>query len=776
MDKDRTAMIAAAAGEETAARLFSKEAGAAAPELSRRAAEGIGRLEGIGEDLKSRAAADLGEWLTASRFALYRPQLADLIRKERWDFLLDSFYQTIPFGTGGRRGPVGAGTNRINPYTIATSVMGHILYLRDRFPGEASGGPGALSVAVACDVRVFKDSAGRYDPGVFNPLMGLTSRDLARVAAQVYAARGVAVHILPEDSGEYISTPELSFLIRKLGARGGLNISASHNHPDDNGGKFYNDRGGQEIPPDDERMARMVEEVRDVELVDFDEAAAKGLIRFIDPPLRRSYVNLNLGLSLLPRARSAKVVYTPLCGTGRTTVGRVLEAAGFAVEGVPGQSDYDGTFAGVPFRIPNPEVPESMEKARALAEEKGADLVLSTDPDADRLGAMTPLPGGGWRFLTGNEIAALLARFILEERKKAGTLPSGGVLIKTEVTTELLARLAERFAVRCVGRLLVGFKYIAEMIRLMEEEGRIDGREASLADFIMGAEESHGLLVTPEIRDKDAAGGALLLAELVSRLKDGGRTLHGYLLDIYRSEGCHADVLVPLVMRGARGLAKIARIQDFFRAAPPREIGGLKVLDFVDHWDEKGVFGPIRSGTDRASRNVLVFHLEGGGRIAVRPSGTEPKTKIYVEVRSDPMQGAADGAVLAELDRLGEQARSLADDLTRRALAVVGETLPDFALRISGLVAVDDKKDFAERFLPELEEKTALVLDGRLAAADAESWVDERLAPFGKDPRGLVGRAFAIYVKGASAAAQRAGDGRREKVLETAEAIFTSSR
>jgi phosphoglucomutase len=772
MDVDRVLKITAAAGDVSAARIFSGKTGPVGEDLFRRIEEGIGGLEGIDSALKERAAANLREWLTAERFGAYLPQLLDMIEKERFDFLLDSFYQVIPFGTGGRRGPIGAGTNRINPYTVATSVMGHVLYLRDRFP---DAGPEGLGVVIACDVRVFNDSRGRYNPDLFDPLLGITSRDLARVAAQVYAAQGVCVHMLPADSDEYISTPELSFLIRKLGVQGGLNISASHNHPDDNGGKFYNAHGGQEIPPDDEKMARMVEGVTDVSLVGFDEAVAKGLVRFIGPDARQAYIDLNLALSLAPRARSARVVFTPLNGTGRTTVGRVLEAAGFSVDLVADQADFDGNFPNVPFRIPNPEVPESMEAACALADEKDADIVLSTDPDADRLGAMTRLPGGGWKFVTGNEIAAVLARFILGERRKAGTLSSSPVLIKTEVTTDLIAGIAESFGARCVGNLLVGFKYIGELIRQMEEEGRCGDLKADYADFVMGTEESHGLLVTPDIRDKDAAGGALALVELVSLLKNEGRTLHDYLLDIYREQGGYANALVPLVMEGARGVANIERIQDAFRRKPPTEIDGLSVENHVDHWDESGVFGPIQSETDRASRNVLVFRLAGGERVAMRPSGTEPKTKIYVEVRSDPMPGKSDAEVLDVLEDLGVRAQSLADDLTRKALAVIGEELPDFALRISGLVSVNKKKDFAENLIPELEERAAALLDGSLDRAGAKTWLDERLASYGKDPRGLVARAFGLYMAKALAAAENAGETQKKRNLEAQMEIFETS-
>jgi|GEM_PF-38690 len=769
MDLSTMQTIMAAAGDSAAAAVFEDRAGTIDPALVERAAQGILGLEGIKQEFLDQAVRNLRDWTTNDRFMVYRPLLRAMMTAERWDFLLDSFYQTIPFGTGGRRGPVGVGTNRINPYTIATSVLGHVLYLKDRFPDRAAT-PGGLQVVVAFDVRVFNDSAGRYDPKAFNPLLQITSRDLARVAALVYAAEGVTVHIQPVDAADYISTPELSFFIRKLKAQGGLNVSASHNHPDDNGGKFYNAHGGQEIPPDDELMARMVQKVTDVRLLGFDDAVSEGLVRFIDPALGRAYVDLNLSLSVAPGSRGTRVAYTPLNGTGKNTVGRVLAEAGFHVDLVAAQSDYDGNFPNVPFRIPNPEVPDSMDMARDLAVESGADLVLSTDPDADRLGALTPLPDGTWKFLTGNEIAALLTRFILDARQAAGMLKPSQVLIKTEVTSELISAMATSYGVQCVGHLLVGFKYIGELIRQMEEEGRCGELDAAYEDFLLGGEESHGLLMTPAIRDKDAAGGALLLAELVATLKEKGSSLYDYLLGIYADFGCYANALVPLVMQGARGVANIARIQDAFRADPPKEICGIAVQRFTDHWDEGGVFGPIRSGTDRSSRNVLIFRLEDGSRIAMRPSGTEPKTKIYVEVHSAPMPGVGRDAVLAELERVQAHAQELADDLTDKALAVIGERLSAYALRVSGLVSVDNKKHFAEAFVPELETKAAAVVAGDLDAEALDEWVDESLKPYGKDPRGLVADGMALYLGEQRKAA--GADRERLAILESMARLF----
>jgi phosphoglucomutase/phosphomannomutase len=336
------------------------------------------------EEIVAAALAHLEEWLTDERLVAYRPYVDKLIEGEQWEQLLDSFWRMIPFGTGGRRGPVGAGPNRINPHTISLSVQGHCQYLR-----EVIGLGGEISVVVAYDVRQFFDLRGRY-PGIEGVLTGLTSRDMARASAMTYAANGIRAYVVgpledgadgPVCTDRYISTPELSFLIRELGAAGGLNISASHNHPDDNGGKFYNRQGGQEIPPDDEALLQVVERVEDVKTMPYAEARSAGLIEFVPAALHEEYIALNT--ALCPTAsRSAKVAFTPLCGTGNTTVREALERLGFELVPVPEQSAFDGSFAAVRYRIGNPEVPDSMDLLEEVARANDCDVGFSTDPDA----------------------------------------------------------------------------------------------------------------------------------------------------------------------------------------------------------------------------------------------------------------------------------------------------------------------------------------------------------------------------------------------------------
>ncbi len=678
----------------------------------------------VDESFRSTALENIGRWLESEDLAAYRPQLEGMVEDGKWDLLLDSFYQVIPFGTGGRRGPVGVGPNRINPWTLATSIQGHSTWLaRRRRSGD-------LSVVIAYDVRRFQDARGLYRPDLPSPVLGLSSRDFAERAAGVYAANGVRVYMLPRGSGTYVSTPELSFAIRFLGADGGLNISASHNPADDNGAKIYNHLGGQEVPPHDEELAREVAGVTRVAQVSYEEGVERGLILPLGPEVHEAYVEANLARSLRREARSAHVVFTGLHGTGTTTVLEVLRRAGFRVDLEPTQAPFDGSFPEVPFGIPNPEVAQSMDRAVALAEELGADLVMACDPDADRLGLVVR-HGGGWRFINGNEMATLVVRYGLRAR----SWPRPPIVIKTEVSSSLIARVARAGGAKVVGHLLVGFKYIGEGLRLLEEVGSFYSVEGQLQDFLAGVEESHGVLVTPEIRDKDAAGGALWLAEAASLAKERGRSLVDELEDCWREVGYVRNTLVSTVMRGATGRSRIRAIQASIRENPPRQIGGLRVTAFHDRADPRGPFGRIRSGTDAASRDVLVFQLGETARVILRPSGTEPKNKVYAEYC-----GEAGEELEAAVPRVDAACRDLAEAFVQEMLSRVDIHLPRWALRVSGLVAVEQKQHFAEVLMPGLVQRI-----GR--GEPAEGWLDAELAAYGRDARGLVRPGVAAWLE-----------------------------
>lgn len=673
----------------------------------------------VPDSVRATALANLRTWWEQPEFAPYRPQLGRLIERECWALLLDSFYRVIPFGTGGRRGPVGIGVNRINPYTVTTSVQGHVDYLRRHH------GDGPLRVVVAFDCRIFKDLRGNYDAALPNPLLALRSRDFARLAAGVYGANGISVCTVGDDD-LLLSTPELSFAIRHLGAAGGLNVSASHNHPDDNGAKFYTDYGGQPVAPHDEEMAEAVAAVKSVRQMPFDDAVTAGLVNWWSAADHEAYLEASLARSVDRDARDAFIMYSPLNGTGRRTVHDVLEKAGFRVALVPGQADYDGEFPQVKYRIPNPEVPEALEVAVAEASRSGADASFATDPDADRLGVVVSTSQGN-RFFTGNEIGALLTAYVLEARTASGTLPRHGFIVKTGVTTELMTAIARAHGVSVIGDLLVGFKYVADVLETIARTGRYGEVEATPDDFLFAAEESNGVLVTPALRDKDAAGGALLLAERIAQLKREGKTLVDDLARIHDRYGYFAQGAYSLIMEGVIGLQRIEEMMSALRRQPPPVIVECGVVRTIDYWDERA-HGPIKSGTDRASRNVVALYFDRGLKITARPSGTEPKLKIYVEAGGD---GAADAEGKADIDRLVAEATL---QMAEHLLGTLDLRVPRHGLALSPLVSVENRIDFADRFLTELRAR----LDEGLTGPALEQWLEERLARYGKDGRFLV--------------------------------------
>ncbi len=722
---------------------------------------------------KDAALRNAALWLEDEALSGYLPYIQHLVQTENGALLLDSFWRVIPFGTGGRRGPLGAGPNRINPHTIALSVQGHCDYLRG-----VLGLSGEISVVVAFDVRQFFDLRGLF-PGVEGILRNLTSRDLARMSAVTYAANGVTAYVvgalenepgLPKNTVDYISTPELSFLIRELGCAGGLNISASHNHPDDNGGKFYNADGGQEVPPNDEKLLQTVDKVTAVRTIPYLEARQKDLIRIVPKALHDAYLEVNT--ALCPGAsRSARIGYTPLSGTGVTTVKQALEALEFDLHIVEEQAVPDGSFKAVQYRIANPEVPESMDRLRSMLKEKQCDIGFATDPDADRLGMLAPNGAGDFIFINGNEIGVLLIEAVLETRKKAGRLPTSPIFINTLVTSSLQRKIARAYGCQVVGDLMVGFKYMGDVLRNLEAHGVFppageeNGRDAvkgSIDDFVFTTEESHGYLMTPRVRDKDACGAAVFLAGFAGMLKDDGKTLMDFLNDIYRVYGYTASRLRSMVMEGIEGLERIGRIQRVLRDNPPQEIAGCKVVRFVDNWK---VGGPLKSSTDEAGRNVLLFELENVSgdpiRLVVRPSGTEPKTKIYVEVPSRESLGGVlldateaslrtvTSEALAEIKaRTDAEADRIAAEFVRFCLGkeVLGDafpTVPEESLLVSDLVAVEHKIRLITAVLPALVEQ----IEAEASEGAVKTWLQKALKPFGEDPLGLIRPAARAWLR-----------------------------
>jgi len=360
-----------------------------------------------------------------------------------------------------------------------------------------------------------------------------------------------------------------------------------------------------------------------------------------------------------------------------------LVAQGFRVVPVEEQMKPDGQFPNV-TQTPNPEVPVSMDRAVETAKRESADLVLSTDPDADRLGSMAPYSDQQWRFITGNEIAALLTHFKLTKLSEQGRLPASPIVVKTGVTTSLVTRIARHLRAQVVEDLLVGFKYIADVIWHLEQSGGFEDVRGTPADFVIGCEESHGILVTPQIRDKDAAGAAVLLAELALDQKRRGRSVVAYLDELARQFGYFRNEVVPVVMSGIEGKQNMARMMDRLRASPPKVIGDQPVTRVEDLRDENGPFGPVKGATDLAARNVLIFHLGAGGRITLRPSGTEPKAKAYVEVCSAPgASGTSADAWQRTCRDIDQLVLRLATDFLQQSLALVGLPMPKEGVRLS---------------------------------------------------------------------------------------------
>ncbi len=586
-----------------------------------RARAGFGTLSVSGKYVDT-AFKWLETWMTDGAFQEYVPQIEYLIESEKWDFLLDSFYQVIPFGTGGRRGLVGIGPNRINPWTIQSSAQGHSQYLTKQF-GEKAAQRG---VVLTFDVRKYTQQ-GIYDNARPNPIMNLDGLQLAIAAARVYAANGIKVYMFESAR----STPELSFAIRHLNAISGDMFSASHNLPTDNGKKVYDQYGGQLIPPDDQALVDEVTgNVTEIKSLEFEEAKQKGLVEIVHEALDNDYFDAVCAVSL-SRERDVKIVYSPLHGTGLTSVYPVLKKLGFEVSLDPQTSNLSGAFENVTFNIPNPEVIESFGISLPYAAEVNADILISTDPDADRIGVMAK-HNKDWQFLTGNEIGIILTNYVISKYASSGRLNPESTLIKTEVTTSLMQKIAEKNGVRSIGNLLVGFKYIGDIMNKIEVEGKIN-------DFIFGAEESHGYLTGNYARDKDAACAALWISEHAAELKKQNKTLLDDLNNIYATYGyCH-NYLTEIRLLGAKGMEQIGSIMDHLRSSVIESFGRFTVAEKFDRW--QGDPQPHLSKTDTSARNIIIYNIENltdtaSIKVTVRPSGTEPKVKMYFEVVGTP--------------------------------------------------------------------------------------------------------------------------------------------
>lgn len=519
------------------------------------------------------------------------------LQKENPDQLADAFYKDLEFGTGGLRGIMGVGTNRMNKYTVGMATQGYSNYLKQSFPDQE------VRVAIAHDSRN-------------------NSRFFAETTANVFAGNGIKVFLF--DSLR--PTPELSFAIRQLKCQGGVVCTASHNPKEYNGYKAYWTDGGQLVPPHDTNVIKEVEKIASVDNVKWSGNPEN--ITIIGRDIDESYIQMVKGLSVYPdiiqRQHDLKIVYTPIHGSGIKLVPEVLKRFGFTnVHIVKEQMEPNGNFPTVAY--PNPEEKATMSIGLKNAEELNADILLGTDPDSDRVGIGVKDNHRDWVLMNGNQTAVLAFNYIIEARKAKGIARPSDMVIKTIVTTYMIDRIAQHNAINCYN-VLTGFKWIAELIR--EKEGK--------ENYVIGGEESFGLMIGDRVRDKDAVSAVALLCEMAAYEKEKGRSLFEKLVDLYVQYGFYLEELTSITKKGMDGQKQIAAMMEGFRSNPPAIIDGSPVIELLDY--EKGVGKNL--ATDETweislpKSNVLQFILADDTKISARPSGTEPKIKFYFSVNA----------------------------------------------------------------------------------------------------------------------------------------------
>lgn len=534
-------------------------------------------------------------WLSDDFDTETRKQVQHLIDNNP-DELTDSFYRHLEFGTGGLRGVMGVGTNRMNKYTVGMATQGLANYVRKSFPGIRQ------KAAIAYDSRN-------------------NSRYFAGITAEVLAANGIEVYIFEDIR----PTPLLSFAIRHLQCHTGIMITASHNPPEYNGYKVYWNDGGQLVPPHDLNVIAVVQKIKSPAEVRFE--ADKSLIHTIGEEIDKAYIekakSLSLSQAAIRQYKDMKIVFTPLHGTAVRLVPETLKAFGFEnIIHVPEQDFPDGNFSTV--HSPNPEEPEALTLALRKAEETGADMVLATDPDADRVGVAVRDMKGDLVLLNGNQTASVLIHYLLNQWHIQGKITGNEFIVKTIVTSELLRDIANEYGVGCYD-VLTGFKYIAEVIRLLEGKKQ----------FIGGGEESYGYLVGDFVRDKDAVIACCFIAEAAAWAFSQGSSYFGLLLQLYCKHGFYKEKLLSVTKKGKAGAEEIAGLMNRYRTQPPSQLDGIPVVSLKDY--KTKVEKDLRSGAEKAielpSSDVLQFFLEDGSKITVRPSGTEPKIKFYFGIK-----------------------------------------------------------------------------------------------------------------------------------------------
>ncbi|MGN6802179.1 MAG: phospho-sugar mutase [Ginsengibacter sp.] len=534
----------------------------------------------------------INQWLSGDYDEETKESIKDLQQNDPGQ-LEDAFYKDLEFGTGGLRGIMGVGTNRMNKYTVGMATQGYANYLKQSFP--------EVKVAIAHDVRN-------------------NSRKFAEIAADIFAANGIKVFLFESIR----PTPELSFAIRTLGCQGGIVITASHNPKEYNGYKAYWKDGGQLVPPHDKNVIAEVEKIKSIDDVKWKGHSEN--ITLIGKDVDDAYLRMVKGLSVNPDAcikeHDLKIVYTPIHGTGIMLVPKALAEYGFDnVHIVQEQSNPDGNFPTVIY--PNPEEKETMSIGLKKAKELDADILLGTDPDADRVGIGVKDNHGNWVLLNGNQTALIVFNYLIEARKESGKAQPNDMVVKTIVTTDMIDKIAADKNITCYN-VLTGFKWIAELIR--EKEGK--------ENYVVGGEESFGLMIGDNVRDKDAISAVAMICEIAAVEKQKGRTLFQKLMDLYVKYGFYYEKLISLTKKGMNGSKEIADMMQGYRDNPPTEIAGSKVKEILDYQlqTKKDLFSDETGKIDLPKSNVLQFFLEDGSKISARPSGTEPKIKFYFSV------------------------------------------------------------------------------------------------------------------------------------------------
>ena len=541
--------------------------------------------------MEARVQAKIDQWLNSGIDEKSKKEIRSLSEEA----LTEAFYKDLEFGTGGLRGIMGMGSNRMNKYTVGMATQGLANYLHKVFPNET------IKVAIAHDSRN-------------------NSRFFAETTAAVFAANDIHVYLFET----LRPTPELSFAIRHLGCKSGVVLTASHNPKEYNGYKAYWEDGAQVTSPHDQNIIQEVRAIPGIHAVHFEANPDK--IKPIGKEIDEAYLNEALNLTLAPEAiknqSGLKIVFSPIHGTGITLVPEILIRKGFKnVQVVEAQATPDGDFPTVVY--PNPEEEEAMTLALEKAKAMDADLVMATDPDADRVGIAAKDKQGNFSLLNGNQAAVLLIYYLLTQWKANGKLNGNQMIIKTIVTTDLIDQMAGHFGVDCPNT-LTGFKYIASLIKA--EEGK--------KEFIGGGEESYGYMIGDFVRDKDAVTSCAMIAEMTAWAKDQGKSIFDLLAEIYIQFGYYQEALVSITKKGIKGAEEIKQMMVDLRENTPESIAGLKVIKMTDYQSSKEIFinNKTSKGIDFPKSNVLQFLLEDGTKISARPSGTEPKIKFYISV------------------------------------------------------------------------------------------------------------------------------------------------